>query len=40
MLRVAIAGLSLDHKDAHEAITLFLKQLILAARENTVSSCH
>ena len=37
MLRVAIAGLSLDHREAHESISLFLEYFIRAARDNNVS---
>jgi len=38
MLRVAIAGLSLEHSDAHESVTVFLKELVLSARNYSVSS--
>ena len=37
MLRVAIAGLSLEHREAHESVTLFLLYLVRAARDNSVS---
>jgi len=38
MLRVAIEGLSLDHREANESVTDFLRHFIRAASDNPVSS--
>ena len=40
MLRVAVTGLSLDHREAHESLCLFLLHFVRAARDNTVSTVN